>query len=116
MAHLISPSKPTGILLTPGIGPSRRKTVSFGDALEQESLRNITRTGGAEPIEGCLDEIPSPLAPVSKDSVPESRRTKLTKILYESQGKGQIAVEDKSNGLNRRLPSKGTKLLSTSSA
>ena len=45
-----SPSKPSGILLTPGTGTSRRKTVTFRhDVKPKNSSENVVASGGAKP-------------------------------------------------------------------
>lgn len=40
-----SPTKPTGILLTPGVGAARRKRVSFGHGVKAGSALDLTATG-----------------------------------------------------------------------
>ncbi|KAK1778083.1 spindle pole body formation-associated protein-domain-containing protein [Copromyces sp. CBS 386.78] len=41
-----SPTKPTGILLTPGVGAARRKRVSFGHGVKAGSALDLTATNG----------------------------------------------------------------------
>ncbi len=106
--NLASPTKPTGILLTPGTGPSRRKTVSFGASIDQEDLRALLDGGNHNAEENVGGEDTSPLAPGSRSSVPEAQRTKLTKILYESQTKVSANSGDKVTSFEIRIPPKGT--------
>ena len=46
---LPSPTKPTGILLTPGVGASRRKTVSFGFPASDGDEEEAVPDGGQRP-------------------------------------------------------------------
>lgn len=89
---LASPSKPPGIMLTPGIGPSRRKTVSFGaSVLDNEGKRSFR----ARKIE-VKDESATTSSQLRKSNLgtttTESGRTRLTEILTELRD--QIHDED----------------------
>ncbi|KAH0538604.1 hypothetical protein FGG08_004805 [Glutinoglossum americanum] len=73
-----SPTKPAGILLTPGTASNRRKTVSFGAAVIDNEAGG--RSGLPSNLPG---KYPSPWTP--KATTPGSRRarTSLTNTLYE---------------------------------
>ena len=82
-----SPTKPPGILLTPGTGPSRRKTVSFEPTLDrhEEESGGLTdrRQGGlhaGNPSGALMDG--------EGASSGERTMTSLTRALYESRSSG----------------------------
>ncbi|KAI9862873.1 MAG: hypothetical protein M1813_004045 [Trichoglossum hirsutum] len=78
--HVSSPSKPTGILLTPGTASNRRKTVSFGAEVVRNEAEGKSRQSSSLP-----GKYPSPWT--SKAVIPGSRRTatNLTNSLYEAR-------------------------------
>ncbi|KAI9855010.1 MAG: hypothetical protein M1824_006454 [Vezdaea acicularis] len=82
-----SPSKPAGILLTPGTGAARRKTVSFGMAVKD----NEDKQSGYGRKSGLPNDFPgkfpSPWIPKTDTDIVASKRnrTNLTKILYEAR-------------------------------
>lgn len=82
---LASPMKPTGIMLTPGTGRSRRKTVSFGSSVldnEDKKLSRATKGGSHNESLGKSSDSGS-FRDSSTTAGPS--RTKLTKALYESR-------------------------------
>jgi Cut12 conserved domain len=93
--------KPQGILLTPGTGTTRRKTVSFGASVVDNEGRNaITKSGIPK---NCPGKFPSPWTPKVDDNLQPTRRTALTKTLEavrDSKGKrprsnsGDVAVAE----------------------
>lgn len=92
-----SPLKPAGIMLTPGIGPSRRKTVSFGASVLDNEEKRSFRARKAE----LTDESSTSTSNLRKSNTgpttTESGRTRLTKTLYESRDH----VDNEAGGENR---------------
>ena len=78
-----SPSK--GILLTPGIGSTRRKTVSFG------ALANNHENGLIQVLEDCKDLQPTP-SNASQSPAKNFRQSTLNKALFKDKTKVQ-AIE-----------------------
>lgn len=87
-AGTASPAKPQGILLTPGTGTTRRKTVSFGaTVIDNEGRNPISRSGIPN---DCPGKFPSPWTPKVDANLQPTRRTALTKTLEavrDSRGK-----------------------------
>ncbi|EAA32316.2 hypothetical protein GE21DRAFT_7606 [Neurospora crassa] len=69
-----SPTKPNGILLTPGVGAARRKRVSFGHGVKAGSALDLTATGG-----------------LGTDGQASKPKTRLTEILENSRTRPQTA-------------------------
>ncbi|KAI9791961.1 MAG: hypothetical protein M1816_003230 [Peltula sp. TS41687] len=80
---LTSPLKPPGIMLTPGVGPSRRKTVSFGASVLDNEPKRSFRARKVE-VKGDALNTSSHLPDSNSQAVKtESGRTRLTETLYE---------------------------------
>jgi predicted nucleic acid-binding Zn-ribbon protein len=78
-----SPTKPTGILMTPGAGATRRKTVSFGSEVVDREGR-----GGSEKIinRAATPGKPSSLETSTRDKLSQPiRKTPLLKTLEDSR-------------------------------
>ncbi len=76
-----SPTKPTGILMTPGTVAARRKTVSFGAQVLDNERPSVPGVTGLP--RDCPGKFPSPWTPKTAEP-PEGRsRTRLTAALYE---------------------------------
>ncbi|KAM3080982.1 hypothetical protein ACMFMG_004941 [Clarireedia jacksonii] len=78
-----SPTKPTGILMTPGAGATRRKTVSFGSEVVDREGR-----GGSQKIinRAATPAKPSSLETSTKDKLSRPiRKTPLLKTLEDSR-------------------------------
>ncbi len=76
-----SPTKPQGILLTPGTATFRRKTVSFGaSVVDNEGKDAIGKSGVPN---DCPGKFPSPYTPMVKvnESLEPARRTALIETL-----------------------------------
>jgi len=79
-----SPTKPQGILLTPGTATFRRKTVSFGaGVVDNEGKDAIGRSGVPN---DCPGKFPSPYTPKVDENLEPARRTALTKTLEAARG------------------------------
>lgn len=86
----MSPTKPPGILLTPGTASNRRKTVSFGNEVFDKEDENNTVVKAGE-RSGILD--PSPWG---EGSSRRARKTSLTKTLENSRdGKAPKPISEK---------------------
>jgi len=90
MSRSMSPTKPQGILLTPGTGPTRRKTVSFDnevvDKPENEKTRgklSAKKSNSGIP-DDCPGKFPSPWVGRSEPSKRVKRN--LTKVLEDARG------------------------------
>jgi hypothetical protein len=80
----LSPTKPQGILLTPGTATFRRKTVSFGaGVVDNEGRDAIGRSGVPN---DCPGKFPSPYTPKVDENLEPARRTALTKTLEAARG------------------------------
>ncbi|KAI9772976.1 MAG: hypothetical protein M1840_008858 [Geoglossum simile] len=96
-SYASSPSKPAGILMTPGTASTRRKTVSFGTAVVGSDA------GGKSGLPSDLPgKYPSPWTP--KATTPGSRRTRtsLTKSLYEARSTASANNEPMKDTRTRR--------------
>ncbi|KAF2184717.1 hypothetical protein K469DRAFT_633473 [Zopfia rhizophila CBS 207.26] len=93
-----SPTKPNGILVTPGTGTKGKKTVSFGAHVVDNEGKRSTYTGKSGIPNDCPGKFPSPWAPGTelkesaekdkdKDKMP---RTKLTAALYDARSSSQL--------------------------
>lgn len=76
----MSPTK-RGILMTPGTATARRKTVTFGTNTEHELKKN-SKSGIPD---DCPGKFPSPWVPKSDDTLPVTRRTRLTRTLENAR-------------------------------
>lgn len=88
MSRSLSPTKPPGILLTPGTGTTRRKTVSFGNEVidkTEERQTNGTVTSRSGIPDDCPGKFPSPWNARSKSSTRAKRKTSLTKVLENAR-------------------------------
>ncbi|KAH0562567.1 hypothetical protein GP486_002751 [Trichoglossum hirsutum] len=99
--HVSSPTKPTGILLTPGTASNRRKTVSFGaevvkDEAEGESGRPSSLPG----------KYPSPWTPKAVTSKSRRTATSLTNSLYEARS---TTTANGKPAKHKRLSRKGSR-------
>lgn len=74
-----SPTKPQGILLTPGTATFRRKTVSFGDGVVDNEGKDAIGKSGVP--NDCPGKFPSPFTPQVDENSEPGRRTALTKTL-----------------------------------
>jgi Cut12 conserved domain len=98
-SYASSPSKPAGILMTPGTASTRRKTVSFGTAVVGNNA------GGKSGLPGDLPgKYPSPSPWTAKATTPRSRRTRtnLNKSLYEARSTASVSVEPVKDTRTRR--------------
>lgn len=80
---ILSPIKPTGILMTPGTAAARRKTVSFGAGFEDHGEKvRVSKSGIPD---DCPGKFPSPWA--GKDDIASAsrRRTALTRSLEKAR-------------------------------
>lgn len=89
MSRSVSPTKPQGILLTPGTGTTRRKTVSFGNEVvdKPENEKTRGRLSAKKFKSGIPDDCPGKFpSPWTSKSEP-SRRVKrnLTKVLEDAR-------------------------------
>ncbi|KAI9807304.1 MAG: hypothetical protein M1833_000047 [Piccolia ochrophora] len=78
-----SPTKPAGILMTPGTGAARRKTVSFGESAAKDQADKAERSGLPS---DCPGKFPSPWTPNPTTSRSTQGPTALTKSLYKARG------------------------------
>ncbi|CZT46288.1 uncharacterized protein RSE6_06697 [Rhynchosporium secalis] len=86
----LSPTKPPGILLTPGTATTRRKTVSFGnDVAEKAEKEDGKKNAGGKRRNRTLDDgdkqFPTPFATKSESSARPLRKTSLTRALENSR-------------------------------
>ncbi|KAI9796174.1 MAG: hypothetical protein M1835_004580 [Candelina submexicana] len=77
-----SPSKPAGILLTPGTAGGRRKTVSFGASVVDNVGRKLAHGERSGLPNNCPERFPSPWDR-STGSQGTEARTKLNKTLFD---------------------------------
>ncbi|KAK3685958.1 spindle pole body formation-associated protein-domain-containing protein [Podospora appendiculata] len=79
-----SPMKPpTGILLTPGTGTTRRKRVSFGHDVKAGSAVQATSVSGLP--DECPGKFPSPWVNKSEDKESARPKTRLTEVLENAR-------------------------------
>jgi hypothetical protein len=94
----ISPTKPQGILMTPGTATSRRKTVSFGHEVEDKPEKNANEKSTAKA--GTMKDVNEKLqrsAGVKPHQA--SRSTRLTRALESArEGKAGGATSEKNRG------------------
>ncbi len=108
LAPLYSPTKPTGILLTPGTAGNRRKTVSFGTSVVDNEGRKPVHDGPSGLPDNCPGKFPSPWER-SAGSQMTRPRTKLTKTLFDVRdadaeaASGQSKPTGYSNGTVKSL-------------
>jgi regulator of replication initiation timing/plasmid maintenance system antidote protein VapI len=97
-ARNTSPTKPQGILLTPGTAAARRKTVSFGNEVLDNAGEKTggVRVGSKSGIpDDCPGKFPSPWVSTTEDSARLARRTSLTRSLEKArEGKTAKAAPD----------------------
>lgn len=84
MFRSVSPKKPPGILLTPGTGTTRRKTVSFGNEVVDKAEERRANSKSGIP-DDCPGKFPSPWNAKSKSSTRAKRKTSLTKVLENAR-------------------------------
>jgi hypothetical protein len=97
LSNLLSPSKPQGILMTPGTTTTHRKTVSFGLAVKDNEGNPSVYTGKSGLPQNYPGKFPSPWTSKSADMESKGGQTALTKSLYEARdqsSKKLIALED----------------------
>ncbi|OCK81768.1 hypothetical protein K432DRAFT_424674 [Lepidopterella palustris CBS 459.81] len=80
---LSSPTKPNGILMTPGTGARGRKTVSFGAHVVDNEGKKVTAPRKSGLPNDCPGKYPSPWTPTSQLVTEKKPRTKLTAALYD---------------------------------
>lgn len=89
----ISPTKPPGILLTPGIATSRRKTVSFGHEVLDKAEKNAIEKGTTKDAAGKRHS-----SGEAKSDQP-SKLTRLTRALENArEGRAGRAGSERSRG------------------
>lgn len=95
-----SPSKPPGILMTPGTARTR-KTVSFGGGVKQEAEKKESKSGIPD---DCPGKFPSPWVPKERSQLGEGslRRTALTRSLEKVRDTRRKVDEEKKTS---RFPS-----------
>ncbi|KAL5319744.1 hypothetical protein ACEPPN_012800 [Leptodophora sp. 'Broadleaf-Isolate-01'] len=83
----LSPTKPPGILLTPGTATTRRKTVSFGNEVADKEVEKKAAGGqGRNRLSDDGDkQFPTPFAPRSELTARPVRKTSLTRALEDSR-------------------------------
>jgi hypothetical protein len=119
----LSPTKPQGILLTPGTATTRRKTVSFGNEVLDKAEKNVVGRASKSGIpDDCPGKFPSPW-PAEEKSTKPTRKTTLTQTLEKARESKLPRTSSESNRaspesqqlLNPKLES-DTKTTSTSRA
>ncbi len=92
----LSPTKPAGILLTPGTASTKRKTVSFDNEVVDKDgdKKGLAKAGGKSGIpDDCPGKFPSPWS--VKSEVKAVRKTSLTKTLENArEGKAPKAASE----------------------
>ncbi|KAI9887798.1 MAG: hypothetical protein M1823_000320 [Watsoniomyces obsoletus] len=104
--------KPAGILLTPGIGPSRRKTVSFGALVEDdddEKVEKPARKSDDNPQAARRNAASTSAGPGDKPTSVEAVHTSLTKALIASKTQGT----DQEPGEGRKVTAKVAQVTKT---
>ncbi|KAI9843465.1 MAG: hypothetical protein M1837_006311 [Sclerophora amabilis] len=104
-----SPIKPTGILLTPGTGANRRKTVSFGEAVLNNEGKRAEIVGRSGLPEDCPGKYPSPWTPKTSITGKSTKPTSLTQSLYKARDRnvnnaGQDSESDSDPALHSLVP------------
>ena len=96
----LSPVKPTSILITPGTGATRRKTVSFGAQVANNEGKKSMAQGRSGLPSDFPGKFPSPWTPkvTEKDAeqnaqTERGRATKLTKTLYSIRESSRSRTE-----------------------
>ncbi len=86
-ARSVSPTKPPGILLTPGTATTRRKTVSFGNEMveKEDKIAAEKTVGGSGIPNDCPGKFPSPFVGKPEPSTKFSRNTALTRKLENAR-------------------------------
>ncbi len=79
---LKSPTKPTGILLTPGTGTSRRKRVSFNQDVKEGDLANPSASGIPDEFPG---KFPSPWVGKTDEDKNSRPKTRLTEAMENAR-------------------------------
>ncbi|EAQ86469.1 hypothetical protein CHGG_07722 [Chaetomium globosum CBS 148.51] len=79
-----SPTKPAGILLTPGTGTTRRKRVSFGNDVKQGS-GGTARTSATGLPDECPGKFPSPWVDRNGDEAQPRPKTRLQQAMENSR-------------------------------
>ncbi|KAK3328411.1 spindle pole body formation-associated protein-domain-containing protein [Cercophora scortea] len=93
-----SPMKPpTGILLTPGTGTTRRKRVSFGHDVKAGSAVQATSVSGLP--DECPGKFPSPWVDKSEDKDSARPKTRLTEVLENAR-----TTKPKTAGVESKAP------------
>ncbi|KAI9818459.1 MAG: hypothetical protein M1827_000518 [Pycnora praestabilis] len=98
---LVSPTKPNGILMTPGTACNRRKTVSFGATVIDNEGRKSVHGGRSGLPNNYPGKFPSPWTP--KVAPHESQKqTRLTRTLFEAR---EVSASANQNGQIDKLTS-----------
>jgi hypothetical protein len=99
-----SPTKPPGILLTPGTATTRRKTVAWETAVVDNEEKAVGKSGIPS---DCPGKFPSPWTPKVNGESSQLRKTALTKTLEAArQGKSRKSSGRKNNDLPTPKPLK----------
>ncbi|KAI9837548.1 MAG: hypothetical protein M1819_007199 [Sarea resinae] len=81
-----SPTKPGGILMTPGTATARRKTVSFGPSVVDNEGKAPVRAPGKSGLPSDYPgKFPSPWTPRTSTPATKQKRTSLTESLYRAR-------------------------------
>ncbi|KAI9677477.1 MAG: hypothetical protein M1817_006431 [Caeruleum heppii] len=83
------PIKPPGILLTPGTGATRKKTVSFRQSLQDSKAANASSAELSRTPSNIPGKYPSPWVPKATQ---RTNSANLTKALYEARSDTSSAV------------------------
>ncbi|KAI9826911.1 MAG: hypothetical protein M1832_005850 [Thelocarpon impressellum] len=105
------PSKPPGILLTPGTVSTRRKTVSFGAAVvDNEGKPPMAPASGGVP-KNCPGRYPSPWSPKTVTPSSSTTHTSLTRSFYEARETKDANLpgngEDRADSINPESHTRG---------
>ena len=84
---LKSPTKPAGILLTPGTGTSRRKRVSFNQDVKEGDPENPSASGIPDEFPG---KFPSPWVGKTGEDKNSRPKTRLTEAMENARNKGGL--------------------------
>ena len=91
-SNAVSPSKPQGILMTPGTTTTHRKTVSFGLAVMDNEGKPSVYTSKTGLPQNYPGKFPSPWTTKSADMESKKSQTALTKSLYEVRDQSSKSV------------------------
>lgn len=92
-----SPTKPQGILLTPGTATTRRKTVTFGAAVVDNEEKTVGKSGMPN---NCPGKFPSPWTPkVDRES--QSRHTRKTNLTRTLEAARDEKLRKLDNDINK---------------